>query len=85
MRGLSPPSKRGMMFVCGDCDLPRRIARKQFGGPGLSDIVWLLSMFRLPTPLRGKYRWFAVLYYGSIVAFIVVPWVALVWKFAGMA
>jgi hypothetical protein len=55
-----------------------RLVRKQRGAGGLSDFVWLLSMFRLPQSLHGRYRWFAVVYYGSIVAYVVAPPIAIV-------
>ena len=39
----------------------------------LSEFFWMLAPFRLPESFRESHRWFVPIYYGSLVALLVVP------------
>ena len=36
-----------------------------------ADMLWILSMFRLPQPFCRSHHWFVPVYYGSFVAWLV--------------
>ena len=56
------------------------IVRKKIGGNSLSNFLWLLTVFRLPELFHHKHCWFVPVYYVSIGAYVIIPFVAIVWK-----
>ena len=53
------------MFFC--------IVRRKNPSNSLAELLWKLSMFRLPETLRRSQRWFVPVYYGSSVALLIAP------------
>jgi len=49
-----------------------------------ADVLWILSMFRLPQRIRGSQRWFVPVYYGSIGVALITPLALAVWQFVQM-
>jgi hypothetical protein len=43
-------------------------------------VLWMLSMFRLPERLRRTQHWFVPVYYGSIVALVIAPMAIVAWR-----
>lgn len=56
------------------------ISRKRRGRGYFSEAFRLLSIFLLPEPLRRNHRWFGLIYYVSIIAYVFLPIFMFVWQ-----
>ena len=61
------------IFACIVRALYRFISRRTPGG------IEMLSMFLLPQEFRSKHRWFVPIYYGSILAAVLLPVACAIW------
>ena len=60
-----------MLFLC----IMRRLQMPH----RFPEALWMLSMFRLPVDLRLRHSWFVPVYYGSIIAMIILPFGIATW------
>lgn len=60
------------MFFC--------IIRRRNLSNSLAELLWMLSMFRLPESIRRSHRWFVPVYYGSIGALLIAPLGFAAWR-----
>jgi hypothetical protein len=56
------------------------ITRQQIPSSWMVQVLWMLSMFRLPERLRRTQHWFVPVYYGSIVALVIAPMAIFAWR-----
>ena len=60
------------MFLC--------IIRRHNLSNSMAELLWILSMFRLPEAIRRSQRWFVPIYYGSIGALLIAPLAFGAWR-----
>jgi hypothetical protein len=58
------------------------IMRRHIPSSWMVQVLWILSMFRLPDRLRRTQRWFVLVYYVSIGALVIAPTAFWAWRLA---